>query len=220
MEKTILTPAQHNFLQLAQTENAITDWFFLTGGTALSEFYLHHRLSEDLDFFSTSEINTLQIEKIIRKFIVEYKATRFTRRQLMGLYVYQIFFKTGKSLKIDFNHFVFDQLEAGRKVKNLKIASLWDITIDKLYTILTNPRGRDYIDLYFAVKEQDCNMDQLISALREKYEFEIDNINMLSQFVRVKDFSDIPKLLVKFKKKEIEEFFLKMADHLEAKIFK
>jgi len=27
----------------------------LSGGTALSEFYLHHRFSEDLDFFSEKE---------------------------------------------------------------------------------------------------------------------------------------------------------------------
>jgi predicted nucleotidyltransferase component of viral defense system len=30
--------------------------FYLTGGTCLSAFYLSHRLSEDLDFFSEEEI--------------------------------------------------------------------------------------------------------------------------------------------------------------------
>jgi len=31
------------------------DSFYLTGGTALSAFYLHHRKSRDLDFFSDVE---------------------------------------------------------------------------------------------------------------------------------------------------------------------
>ncbi|MFH1233514.1 MAG: nucleotidyl transferase AbiEii/AbiGii toxin family protein [Patescibacteria group bacterium] len=30
--------------------------FYLTGGTALAEFYLHHRLSEDLIFFPSKNL--------------------------------------------------------------------------------------------------------------------------------------------------------------------
>lgn len=33
--------------------------FFLTGGTALSAFYLFHRESQDLDFFSLKPFDTL-----------------------------------------------------------------------------------------------------------------------------------------------------------------
>jgi hypothetical protein len=35
--------------------------FYLTGGTALAEFYLQHRLSEDLDFFSEQEVESQAI---------------------------------------------------------------------------------------------------------------------------------------------------------------
>ena len=37
--------------------------FFLTGGTALSVFYFHHRSSEDIDFFSTNfrELNIVDV---------------------------------------------------------------------------------------------------------------------------------------------------------------
>ncbi len=51
MGKTILTPKQFEFLELVKVEPQITKAFYLTGGTALSEFHLKHRLSEDLDFF-------------------------------------------------------------------------------------------------------------------------------------------------------------------------
>ncbi len=43
-----LYPLQDKFLHLMNSLN--TD-FYLTGGTALSRFYLHHRYSDDLDFF-------------------------------------------------------------------------------------------------------------------------------------------------------------------------
>lgn len=43
----VLTPFQEELLRaIAGTE--IGEAFFLTGGTALAAFYLHHRLSEDL----------------------------------------------------------------------------------------------------------------------------------------------------------------------------
>jgi len=52
MGKTILTPKQLDFLELVQQDKQITKRFYLTGGTPLAEFYLKHRLSEDIDLFT------------------------------------------------------------------------------------------------------------------------------------------------------------------------
>lgn len=41
-------PFQNELLALVQGANVD---FYLTGGTALSRFYLNHRYSDDLDFF-------------------------------------------------------------------------------------------------------------------------------------------------------------------------
>ncbi|MEX0681616.1 MAG: nucleotidyl transferase AbiEii/AbiGii toxin family protein, partial [Balneolales bacterium] len=45
--------------------------FYLTGGTALSRFYLHHRFSEDLDFFADNIENyageVLKIRRLLLK---------------------------------------------------------------------------------------------------------------------------------------------------------
>jgi len=41
--------------------------FYLTGGTALSRFYLNHRYSDDLDFFENNEENFLEHSAIIIK---------------------------------------------------------------------------------------------------------------------------------------------------------
>ncbi len=39
--------------------------FYLAGGTALSEFYFHHRISEDLDFFTEEELDIKELERFI-----------------------------------------------------------------------------------------------------------------------------------------------------------
>jgi len=52
--KGTLTPIQENLLyEIGKIREA--SFFFLTGGTALAEFYLGHRRSYDLDFFTAEE---------------------------------------------------------------------------------------------------------------------------------------------------------------------
>lgn len=52
MNSKVLTPSQEKVL-LALFENGLGDrGYYLTGGTALAEFYLQPRYSEDLDLFT------------------------------------------------------------------------------------------------------------------------------------------------------------------------
>ncbi|MGC1375297.1 MAG: nucleotidyl transferase AbiEii/AbiGii toxin family protein [Anaerolineales bacterium] len=66
----ILTPLQKEFMGiLARLPDQ--DQFYLAGGTALAEYYLGHRLSFDLDYFTGTENLVLpmshQIENTCRK---------------------------------------------------------------------------------------------------------------------------------------------------------
>jgi len=47
---------QRDILARLSKIQIITENFFITGGTALSVFYLHHRVSEDIDLFSNTLI--------------------------------------------------------------------------------------------------------------------------------------------------------------------
>ena len=70
-----LYPLQNNFLKFFDSQNQ--NRFYLTGGTALSRFYYQHRYSEDLDFFSSTEIKNFReaLTKILdaarQKFSIE-----------------------------------------------------------------------------------------------------------------------------------------------------
>jgi predicted nucleotidyltransferase component of viral defense system len=206
-------------LELAAKEEIITDWFYFAGGTALSEFYLHHRLSEDLDFFSEDEFPHEIIDNFIKSTAKKLKAT-FSKKTIYGHGIFILKFKDKTSLKIDFMYQPFRQLESGKRYNKLQIASLWDITIDKLYTIFGRLNARDFVDLYFCIKDVGADMDQLINALEEKYQAGFDRMSLLSRFPAVKDVSDYPKMLVPFDRKKMEEFFLKMVKEAEKEIFK
>jgi len=63
---TILTPIQRKFLELVQAEKYLTSKYYWTGGTVLSEFYLHHRDSEDIDLFTEAdEVNLPSVKDFV-----------------------------------------------------------------------------------------------------------------------------------------------------------
>lgn len=55
MPDSILTPLQRRVLMSLFQNNLGRRGYYLTGGTALAELYLHHRYSDDLDFFTRKQ---------------------------------------------------------------------------------------------------------------------------------------------------------------------
>jgi len=188
------------------------------GGTALAEFYLHHRLSEDIDLFSEDEIELLQIDPFMREAGKKLHATLHMQKKI-AIYTYQLSFTNEPTLKVDFATNPFRELERGKMFGKLRIASLWDILINKFYTILNRSVARDFVDFYFAFKEVDTDLPTLIKATEEKYEMNFHEVNMATRLLKVKDLADFPSMLVPFDRKDMEKFFLGLAKSLEDKIF-
>lgn len=222
MGQTIFTPKQLDFLECVQKESQITKRFYLTGGTALAEFYLQHRLSKDIDLFTEKqEVDQKPIEAFLKKSSPALGVKKIKRSQFLGLVSYLLIYKDKKELKVDFNFYPFPRIKKGTKYKNLEVDSLYDIAVNKLHTLFMKPRSRDYIDLYFVLRQKKYSLKRLILDAKAKFDWHIDKINLASQFIRVKDSEEEPsKMLVPFKRKEMEEFFLKLAKSLEKEIFK
>ncbi len=75
--------------------------FYLTGGTVLSRVYLHHRYSDDLDFFTNSASDFKeQIKSVIKEFqklVLKFEVT-VADEGFVRLFVYS----EKCSLKLDF----------------------------------------------------------------------------------------------------------------------
>ena len=68
-----LTPFQHQIIR-AISKSPLQNQFYLTGGTALSVFYLHHRYSLDLEFFTADPTSVSRVPAIIKKIAKEINA--------------------------------------------------------------------------------------------------------------------------------------------------
>ncbi len=217
-EIKILTSQQEDFLDLVGEDKLINETFYFTGGTPLSAFYLFHRLSEDIDLFSEREVDLLQIRNFIGKIQQRLKVKGVDYRQYYGLHTFQLYFSETGILKVDFNYFPFPRIEKGLVYKNISVDSALDIAVNKVHTIAMKPRARDFIDIYFLVKDKNYIFKDLLMKAKSKFDWHIDAIQLGSRLLEAKKVKDFPRMIRKINNQEWQEFFIEEARKLKPEI--
>ncbi len=215
---TILNEDQQQFLTFVLKEPYVLKRFYWTGGTVLSEFYLKHRESYDIDLFSEDqEIHLPSINKFIGIVGAKMGIKKIIHKQFLGLHTY-ILFMPKRELKVDFNYYPFKRINKSANWKGLAIDSLEDITANKIQTISTKARERDFVDLYFIYKKRKFDLKKMIIMAKTKFDWHIDPIQLGTTFMQVANYHDVPRMLVPFKRQEMEDFFLQLAKDLKPDI--
>lgn len=218
MNKTsILTPTQKEFLKLFG-RTSLSDKFYLTGGTALAEFYIPYRLSEDLDFFSENEVDLQEITSFIKSIKKKVGYTSLDISTSFNRNLIFLEFDSKETLKTEFTYFPFPQIAKPKKKYGIKVDSIIDIAVNKLFTIYQKPRSRDFMDLYLIIKENKFPMNDLIKNARLKFDWNIDFIQLGTQFMEGLELKDYPNLLIKLKKSKWQNFFVTEAKKFKSKI--
>jgi len=219
--KSILSKNQKHILAIISKEKLICDNFYLTGGTALAEFYLHHRLSEDLDFFSEKEFDPQNISVFLKKIKTEAKIKKVEYQQSFNRNLFFLDLADGDKIKMEFTYFPFFRIEKKEKLGDLSVDSVLDIAVNKVFTIYQKPRARDFIDLYFILeKHPELSLDDLVKKAQIKFGNYIDPIQLGSQYIKAKELKDFPKMLENIKENVWQEFFMVEAKKLSSKIIK
>lgn len=123
------------------------DKIYLTGGTALSRFYFQHRLSDDLDFFTTTD----DLKLIANDFVARLQAKGFSPEiDRLDVYFARVFVEeNGLQLKVEF---VREFNLYGKLIKTDKgiyINNLEDIGANKISAFEDRAEMKDIIDLFF-----------------------------------------------------------------------
>lgn len=219
-ELTVLTKEQVSFLDEVARDPYLCKNFYFTGGTPLAAFYLLHRLSEDIDLFSEQEIYLPSIRAFLKKIQKKLGFRDLDYRQFLGLHTFQLFFSEKNILKVDFNFYPFPRIEKGMRYnKTLAVDSIFDIAVNKVHTIAMKPRARDFIDIYFIVKEKGYNIHELLLQAKAKFDWHIDPVQLGSRFFLAKEMTDYPRMLRKIDHQEWIKFFEDEARKLKKEIF-
>lgn len=224
MEQTLapgtgLTARQEQLLELAVSEPYITDHFYLTGGTALSSWYLHHRESYDLDFFSEYRFDYDRLIRWFREHEGDINPSAMIFDEDWGFLEVKIRYPDNERLKVDFNHYPPQRVRKGTSWQGLTIDSIYDIAVNKLQTIYERPRTRDYVDLYAILKTRSWEFDVLIVYAAEKFGGKIDSLQLAKNFLKVVEYTDLPKMLIPFDRKDMDEYYASLARSLKKDVF-
>lgn len=219
--KSILSQNQKDLLTIISKDKLICDNFYLTGGTALAEFYLQHRLSEDLDFFSENEFEPQSISVFLEKIKKVGKIEKVEFQQSFNRNLFFLDLADGDKIKTEFTYFPFPRIEKKEKIGNLYIDSLLDIAVNKVFTIYQKPRARDFIDLYFILqKDKSLSLNDLVRKAQIKFDNYLDPIQLGAQYMKVKEAQDFPKMLLDIKDQVWQDFFITEAKKLSRQIIK
>ena len=174
--------------------------FYLVGGTALA-LQIGHRMSDDFDLFSEKDIPTDLLAKVVNIFKDSELNIIINHSEQLSLLIDQT--------KVDFVKYPFPLVLDLIEYEGLKIINIPEIGAMKAYALGRRATYKDYIDLYFILKEKHSSLKEIIKISQEKFKENFDPRLFLEQLVYLEDIQEEPIQFLKGKigKKELEDFF-------------
>lgn len=213
-DKTCYASPEQRKVLVEITQTGILDSdFFLTGGTALAVFYLHHRVSNDLDLFTTRDVNLAEIDFTIKtQWRQSYHKIKDSQTFLSILL---------HDVKVDF---VIDpqssletrptyQLEANSYIR---IDSISNILSNKLTTLVSRTEPKDFVDFYYLSRSFQVNQLESIYQNASKKDTIFDDSPTVAYQIEqglsflLNNLSLLPLLKVQLDQVAFTEFYHKL----------
>jgi predicted nucleotidyltransferase component of viral defense system len=159
--------------------------FYLAGGTALMLKH-KHRISEDLDFFSENPFSFLRLSSKIRRFFKVSKEERFEDNIDFII----------DDIKVSFVFFPFKNIKPIEKIEGIKVASDYDIFLNKIYSAGRRIESKDIVDFAFLWRKYRWEIKKVRRDFERKFpnqSFEI----YLGAIFYIEDYPEIDKSTAK-----------------------
>lgn len=195
-EETLIKGAKENLALLGRS--GILKDAYLAGGTAAA-LQLGHRISVDLDFFTTREF-------VPGVFSVELsKLGSFDQEQADKGTV------LGKFEGIKFSLFIYEYplISLPLKYLSLNIADIKDIAAMKIDAVATRGAKRDFVDLYF-IGKSGYGFSELLKCYNQKYgKLSSNLIHIQKSLVFFDDAEpdEMPRMLKEVEWEEVKQYF-------------
>ncbi len=209
----ILTSFQKELLKVIG-RSSLGDNFYLTGGTALAAFYLQHRFSEDLDFF-TADPNAIRlVASSLEAVSQQCAATLEFSRTFNTFLECFITSPTGERVKLDFAYDTPYRLQPTElnPTYGIQLDNLLDISANKLAALFDRAAEKDFVDIYFINKERMSFAD-LLPYARQKH-VGMDDYWLAIALQRVRRVEILPRMVKPLRLPDLQTYFLELADGL------
>lgn len=208
---TIITHEQKLLLDKFREEKPLSSKFYFSGGTALSLYYLQHRRSVDLDFFSKDKFDPQNIIDTINTWGEElnFKADYLVIEKTQ---IFNLTFPNKQTVKVDFALYPYKQIAKVKVIDGLKVDSLVDIAVNKLLSIEQRTEIKDFVDLFFLLK--DFSIWDLLDGVKVKFKVKIDPFVLGSDLLKVESFDYLPEMIKPLSPEELKLFFQEKAKQI------
>jgi predicted nucleotidyltransferase component of viral defense system len=176
--------------------------FYLAGGTGLA-LQIGHRISIDFDFFTDkNKLSLSGREKILSELRRGSDIT--VESQEEGTLTVRL-----DNTLVSFFHYPYPLIEPTRKVGDVGVASLADIAAMKLSAIVSRGTKKDFVDLYFIIRDH-VPLKNVLELGERKFkdvrDFHVQGLKALVYFEDAEK-ERIPKMTKKVAWQDIKKFF-------------
>ncbi len=209
----ILTDFQKEVLRGFSSQSFFAD-YYLTGGTALSAFYLKHRYSEDLDFFTEAPQGVARAETIVKSLVDKLGLRISMGRRFQTLFECSVHNNKGDKIEMDFALDMPGRLKPirQREAFGVDLDNSEDICCNKLSALYERVEPKDFVDIYFIVQDI-FPFAELWEKSRLKYP-SLDSYGLAVAFSKVKSLDILPRMVRPVSLESLRTFFLKKASEL------
>jgi len=189
-----------------------SDQFYLTGGTALAYFYLKHRQSNDLDFFTSVEEIIDPFSHQLEKHLIA-QGFECKRQRAFHSFTELVVSLKGKTTLIHLAldaAFRFEPTGEFQEFPHLKIDSFADLASNKILALFGRATLRDFIDVYFLAQKGHFSKRQLTeAAVRKDPGFDLYWLGVAFERIHTfdSDAADMLLLLEPVAFEELKKFF-------------
>ena len=185
-----LTPLKRDFLLAFFTQE---QRFFLTGGSALGIFYLGHRLSYDLDFFTMEALDWHLFRNFVRK-IAKQIGAELTPETEAPMFHRFVLSRDAEKEVLDFVVEQVTQIDPQKeRFSPVIVDTMREIAVNKICALIGRAEKKDLIDLFF-LEKNGLDVLSLVKQARQK-EGGVEPA-ILSWVVSQLHFADLPEYLL------------------------
>ncbi len=211
----LLSPLQREFLE-SFFGTAIGQRFFLTGGTALAQYYLQHRYSDDLDLFTIDD----EAFGLARSEIYRLAAgLSVSVESILSTPTFQRF-ELGRAgdapVRLDLVRDVDFQFGQRQRFGAVLVDSEENIGANKVSAIFGRTESKDFVDLYFLL-QRGQPLPTLIADAKEK-DSGITEFWLAGMLRQVEMLNRLPIMLKPLDIATLKSFYLDLADDLLRRI--
>lgn len=129
--------------------------FYLAGGTAVY-YYLRHRESLDLDFFTLKSVDFTRYQYLFLSHSIFSVSSDTIHAEVEGV-------------KVSFFHYPYAMLHPTLPLDIIQVAHLEDILCMKVNDIINRGSRKDFVDVYFIIKELHVSTKRCVELFTTKY---------------------------------------------------